>query len=135
MAGCGAGKSGRYAVQGSVTYDGRPVENGTILLIPVDDAQGKGVKAHAEIKDGHYAFDSDTGPASGKYKVLISWKKKTGRQIPSSDPPNTIEETIEMIPAVYNSQTTLTRDISGEGKLDFPLAKSNDNGGKTAPRK
>jgi hypothetical protein len=121
--------SGRLAVEGNVTFDGQPIENGSIMLIPMEDAQGKGIKAYAQIKDGHYAFDSDTGPASGRYKVMISWKKKTGRQIPSSDPPNTIEETVEMIPAVYNTQTTLTREIHKEGQLDFPLSKTNGSSG------
>src|SRR6516164_4580945 len=81
LAGCGGGKSDRFAVEGKITLDGQPVETGTIMLIPVEDAQGKAVKVYTEIKGGHYAFDSNNGPGSGIYKVVISWKRKTGRQI------------------------------------------------------
>lgn len=57
LSGCGAGTA---TVTGEVTYDGRPVGDGTITLTPAD---GKGPVTGADIKDGTYTVrDVPPGP-------------------------------------------------------------------------
>lgn len=47
-AGCGGGRAN---VEGQVTFDGQPVEQGTIVFEPVD---GKGAAAGGTIQNGKY---------------------------------------------------------------------------------
>lgn len=54
-AGCGGGDSA--VLSGSVTYDGQPVENGTITLLPED---GKGPSAGGQISGGQYRIEGVT---------------------------------------------------------------------------
>jgi hypothetical protein len=124
LTGCG-GNSGRYAVEGTITYDGKPLPEGQILFVPQDvKTAGAGAKAVAEIKDGRYAISAASGLNPGKHKVYITWQKKTGRQVMSNDPPNMKDETVEVLPKVYNDRTTLSADIREDAnKVDFALVK------------
>ncbi len=123
LSGCGSHKGGT-AVEGSVTLDGQPVDGGTITFVP-DDPLTKPVVA--DIKAGKYALDSSHGPTPGKNRIQINWKKKTGRQKPSNDPPNMIDEEFEYIPDEYSAHSHHERDIkSGENnKFDFAIVSSN----------
>src|SRR5438045_1376198 len=80
-AGCG---SGRVPLAGEVTYDGQSIDEGTItfVLASGDDAAGK---PSARIEGGKYKFDKDTGPAPGKYKVEITWLRKSGTKVSTGD--------------------------------------------------
>jgi hypothetical protein len=60
--GCGQGAS--TSLSGSVTYNGAPVENGSVSFAPV----GGGTSFGAEIVDGRYAAEK---PTPGKFQVLI----------------------------------------------------------------
>ena len=61
----------------------------------------------------------------GKYKVEITWTKKTGKKVPApGDPGNQIDETVQVIPQEYNKHTTLTAEVKAErNKIDFTLPK------------
>jgi hypothetical protein len=98
------------------------VDGGMILFFPADGAF-KPDEAHAPIQDGKYSLEVGKGPKPGTYRVEITWNKKTGRSIINkSDPPNLIEETLQVIPEQYNTKSTLTRDIKpGINTLDFEL--------------
>ncbi|MDB5338811.1 MAG: hypothetical protein JWN70_4430 [Planctomycetaceae bacterium] len=69
IAGCGGTTSGpeREAVSGTVTREGIPVDNGTILFKPT----GGGPAASTSVKDGKYAFDKQNGPVAGRQQVEI----------------------------------------------------------------
>jgi hypothetical protein len=129
--GCG---SNRAPVAGSVTLDGRPVDGGIITFVPEEftGADGNRAMVTTEIKNGRYALDSRHGPAPGKYRVDFSWKKKTGRQIPSNDPPATVEEEIQLIPKDYNVPSRIAEIKPGENKFDFPIT-SPGKGEKGSP--
>lgn len=49
----GCGRSGGVTVSGTVTFDGRPVEEGYITLSPAD---GKGPSAGGPIKEGKFSI-------------------------------------------------------------------------------
>src|SRR3954468_9826812 len=83
------GCSSKTNVHGKVTLDGEKVDGGGITLRPA----GEGKTVNGEIKDGQYSLDSERGLQPGSYKVEISWNKKTGKLLPSNDPPNKLEET------------------------------------------
>jgi hypothetical protein len=75
--GCGdsSGLAKRYPVSGTVTYQGKPLERGTISFVPAD---GKGRAAGGTITEGRYSLttqDPDDGAIPGKYKVGILAKE------------------------------------------------------------
>lgn len=119
LVGCGGG-SGRSGVQGTVSYGGEPVDNGTIGFVGAD-----GARANGPIVDGKYSLDAERGPAPGKNKVEIYWNKKTGKKIPTpGDADVMMEETKQLLPDRYNTKTELTADITtSSNKVDFDLKK------------
>jgi len=123
LTGCNAGLTSRAPVQGRVTFDGQPVDNGAIAFLPLGNGQDAQFRAGAPIVDGKYNVTADRGPSPGKYRVEIYWNKKTGKKI-SNDPPNTIDETKQVLPARYNTKSDLTVDVQpGRNTLDFNLTK------------
>jgi hypothetical protein len=75
---CGPADDGlgkRYAVSGSVNYNGSPLAQGTISFVP---AEGKGVGATGVIENGAYTLStggSNDGALAGKYKVTVTSKE------------------------------------------------------------
>lgn len=107
------------SVSGKVTLDGEPVKGGSVVFLPADV---NGTKGAAEIIDGSYLIGGDSGLKPGKYRVEISWFKPTGRKIPSADPGFTTDETREVIPAKYNTNSELKADIGArENTHNFTL--------------
>lgn len=122
--GCGS-QSGleRPAVSGAVLLDGKPIESGTISFVPAPGS--KGPAAGGIIKTGKYSIADGNGAAVGTARVEIHSSKMTGKMIKvgSPMPPGTmIEETVEAVPAKYNTDSTLTVDIkAGANTHDFDL--------------
>jgi hypothetical protein len=117
-AGCG---SGNVALNGDVSYDGQPIDDGTITFVSTSSGSSDAGKASCHIENGKYKFEKDRGPAPGKYKVEITWLKKTGKKLPTGDG-EPRDEKVQSLPAKFNTQTTLTADVtSGSPKLDFAL--------------
>ena len=117
----GCGPSSQVSVQGRVTFDGQPVGPGSIVFLP--EAGSEAVKLAAPIEDGKYRIGTERGAKPGAFRVEISWSKKTGRQIPSADPGMMMDETQEAIPAQYNTQSTLRRELKpGDNVCDFELS-------------
>ena len=109
VAGCG---ERTYKVSGTVTFDGKPVENGTIVFEAADSGAGL---ANSGIKDGKFELQSKIG----KKKVVISaFRTRPGTEKdvqPSVD---------EYIPRKYNLETTLFKDVAAtDNQFDFNLEK------------
>jgi len=122
--GCG---SGRVAVEGNVSFDDRPVEQGTIVFEPAD---GKGPSTGGQIVEGEYRLVGDGGAMPGKKIVRVTAVRKTGRKIPagSPEPPDKmVDELDRYIPAAYNTGSTLTCEIEpGQtNRRDFELKSNN----------
>jgi hypothetical protein len=117
LTGCGDSENSRAVVQGSVTYDGQPVDQGGIAFIPLgNDAGSQRVRATGHIVDGRYELDRRHGPFPGKYRVMITWRKKTGKG----------EQTVQALPPKYadTDKSELTRDVEpGSNTIDFDLKK------------
>ena len=121
LPGCGRGT--RVPLQGSVHYAGSPVDNGTITFIPDGGTDDTRPKAGTRITAGRYVFEPNFGPFPGRYKVQITWDRKTGRKRSTGDA-DLRDETIQVLPGKYNVQTTLTHEVkSGQTKQDFNLEK------------
>ncbi|MCR9115702.1 MAG: hypothetical protein NXI22_01995 [bacterium] len=114
IVGCGSGRVApdRFQVTGTVTLDGAPLEKGTITFTSPED-QKKGILSSGEIINGKY----DIQVTPGKKQVKINARVVTG-------PVNEMgeEPTKEIIPAKYNSKTTLEAEIpKAAHNADFEL--------------
>ena len=123
VSGCGSGGLGRMPVGGQVTVNGQQLEKSTISLIPTGST--KGPTAGSAIKNGSYEISREYGPVLGTYRVEIRAFQKTGKKIPGggmTSQRSLVDETVQFIPAEYNSQSTLTVEIeSGSNTRDFDV--------------
>ena len=69
-AGCSKADNRRIAVSGKVTYEGKPVEIGSISFVPA--AGEDGLAAGGRIENAEYSLPSDAGPSAGTYVVQIT---------------------------------------------------------------
>lgn len=117
-AGCGGPKTGE--VSGTVRYDGKPVEQGSIAFIPAD---GNGPTAGGAITDGKYSVQN---VPAGTAKVRINADKGGERKIIYDNPtkPTVEAATGELLPDKYNKATELRYDVRpGQQTKDFDLPK------------
>ena len=76
-AGCGGGSTN--AVEGAVTFQGKPAEGALVIFHPVADASGMGNKPYGTVKaDGTFTLTTtsdkpDAGAPAGDYKVTVAW--------------------------------------------------------------
>jgi hypothetical protein len=120
VAGCGGGGIERVEVSGTITLDGKPVESGSVLLIPLQD----GPTAGRAFTGGEFHIAESDGPSPGPYRVEITAFRGTGDMIPDGDFPDQLEERQEQyIPPRYNDQSELEVQVSAEGEnhWDFEL--------------
>ena len=117
--GCG-GPDGpvQVPVTGEVTLDGKPLEEGRILMRKVE---GDGEAFSGEIRGGAYSLQAEPG----KMSVEIT----ASRIIPGKfDKANGTPEPVgEMyIPKKYNANTTLSAEVTpdGENQIPFVLASN-----------
>jgi hypothetical protein len=106
--GCGRGLA---TVEGTVTFDGQPVDKGTIVFEPAD---GAGPTAGGTIENGEYQLAEEAGVMPGEKTVRITAVRKTGRQIeegPPAPPGKMVDEMESYIPDIYNQKSTLTCEV------------------------
>ncbi len=90
-------------VSGTVTLDGTPLKEGAIVADPVDQ---KGLPAQAAIVDGKFTLQATPGEKS----IRINAVETTAEQDEYGS-----AITRELIPAEYNSETTLTETVAAVG--------------------
>jgi hypothetical protein len=117
VAGCGGrayeGEQ-RFAISGTVTVDGQPLDFGVIAFKPQGMGENlKGRVAGSPIREGRYTIPEEKGPTAAAYRVEIHWNKKTGKQIPNPmDKEQMIDELMEGLPAKYHQDSVLTAEVS-----------------------
>lgn len=112
--GCNSSPS-EVLVTGNVSYQGTPVQTGEIVFA---DAVGSAPSSYSPIKDGKYELRT----MPGAKQVRIVAKRETGKVLEGAMGAQ-IPETVDLIPAQYNTNTTLTARVA-EGKnppIDFTL--------------
>ncbi len=117
------------AVQGTVSFDGRPIEKGEINFVPIDGTPG--ASAVAGIVNGKYSVPSNKWGllSTGTYQVRITAFRKTGRKERNAmEPGGPVMEVEEnFIPPIYNNQSTLKLrvvDQPDKDKVDFKIGKT-----------
>ena len=129
IAGCSdTGKS----ISGSVSYQGEPIKNGTIIFLPTSGTAGS--STWADIVEGKYSISSENRVVpGGTYRVEVSGMRKTGRKLdvkqglvplPANDSSVTYEEEENFLPGKYHAQSVLTvefSDSAGPEQRDFHL--------------
>lgn len=110
---CGCGGPSEIVVNGTVTYEGEPVEKGEILFIPAD---GTGSVGAGPITDGKFSFVSDPG----EKKVEIR-----ANRISDKPAPDGLPNYVPYIPTKYNTNTSLTASVENkpENTFTFSLEK------------
>lgn len=109
----------RFPLTGKVTWDGEPLDLGTISFLPAD---GKQRVSGGQIENGQYSVSETEGANAGKYRVEIRWAKKTGKQRFDSDLQMKVDERTEGLPKKFNAQSTLSAEVSAtQTKFDFEL--------------
>jgi hypothetical protein len=111
LAGCGGGNPHQGTVQGLVTLDTKPLDQGCIAFAPINGTHGMVVGG--QISNGHYRLSTANGPAVGWNRVEIRSSRKTGRMIAKGlgGSGEMVEEQTESVPARFNSTSTLTIEI------------------------
>ena len=95
-----------YSVHGLVTLDAKPLTEGNIAFISSET----GDLQDLTIKDGKY----EGQVRAGKRRVEIrAYHPRKGPRKPLEPPPH------NYLPARYNSETTLSADVSAEGPNNF----------------
>ncbi len=121
--GCGpANPEGRLPISGNVTFQGQPLDQGTIRFTPLEGQSDVG--SGAMIQNGSYSLEAHQGLPPGKYRVWISSTEQTGG--PVEEMPGMAEEAPkERIPSQYNDQSTLEAEVTagGDNKFDFDLTE------------
>jgi hypothetical protein len=123
-AGCNSGPR-LVRLFGEVSYQGKPIEKGTIEFVPAEGTPGP--STGGAIKGGHYDVAVARGPREGGvYQVRITALKKTGQTVPNlrdaSGRPVELED--NFIPAKYNLNSTLKVTVTTEAArkgIDFQL--------------
>jgi hypothetical protein len=113
----GCGRSGPVSIHGIVSVDGQPLERGKIDFQPADN---KGPTAAAAIQDGKYECEVMPGTKT----VSITGGKVTGKHpfTPGNPASPMVEELKSLVPACYNTESTLSCDvIYGTSLYDFKL--------------
>lgn len=85
-------------VQGTVTLDGKPLDQGSINFEPVDRNKPS---FGATISNGRYQVSASSPVTAGKFQVQICGSIKTGRQVPAGppSPPGTMTDEFRYYPA------------------------------------
>lgn len=144
VAGCGGGEAEGEGVafSGNVSFDGAPVEEGTITLVPEGGAEAP---VTTSITDGVFKTSRLDGPSPGKYRVEIrviaelsedaSAKARARAEAAANSmmfgkspadfgaAPESTKPRVNVAPDRYNTRSTLTAEIpAGEAHAqDFAL--------------
>jgi hypothetical protein len=110
----------RYPLTGDVTYDGQPVDWGSISFLP--KAGGEQRVSGGLIENGKYNVPEAQGANAGEHRVEIRWLKLTGRKYKDADSGEMVDERKEALPARFHSQSELTANVAQEQThFDFHL--------------
>ena len=119
--GCGNDADGRLAIEGTVTFKGSPLDNGSIEFTPLESppAGVAETKSGAPIMAGQFTIPAINGLMPGKYRVRITAGSQT--DVPDSGglPVPGGPSGVERIPAEYNVKSQLEATVTAAGPNTF----------------
>jgi len=126
LLGCGDQYAGRKAVSGRIMAEGKPLKEGLIKFLPVDQALGS--SSGAPIKDGDYSIERKNGLKPGQYIVQITaGDGKTPPNMEEAGNPGGSTNIIsfDLIPPDFGSRSTQKVDVkdSGDNVFNFDIPK------------
>ncbi len=114
------------AVSGSVTVDGKPLEEGTIRFAPIGGTPGP--KTSFDIRSGEFQSDAQHGPSVGTHRIEI---ESANDQKLAHDDEQALQElkgrhvrrrARPVVPVIYNTQSRLTATVKQDMQpIDFSL--------------
>jgi hypothetical protein len=113
--GCNA--QGRRALGGSVTFQDRPVDHGTITFLTTSGPPGR--VGGGLIRKGRYDIPAAQGLEPGVYRVAISAPGPGGTLSPEEIAAGASAKARETLPAAYNTESTLTIEVKANGSTQF----------------
>lgn len=116
ISGCKSEKK-RYPVQGQISFQGKPVLEGSIMFHPMNPAEG--FLEGSLIKDGKYLVPADKGLLEGKYQVLITAPDYKGKRPDPNSAPGAVFQAKELFPDIYNTKSTLSVEVTSKGPNTF----------------
>ncbi len=126
LSGCGDKGLPSKVVHGTVTFEGKPVDQGSVRFVPIEDTSGPA--SVGQVIDGNYSIEARGGVVLGKHRVEVTGLKKTGRQVPGHNglEPGMVDETLSVGPPEYTgSKSPLVYELSADsdGRFDIDLSK------------
>ena len=112
------------SVSGKVTFQTKPVEQGSLRFDPIQGTEGP--TGTSPIQNGQYSISTDQGMVAGKYLVTIYATRETGRRVKTRQQlksgAKTAPQTVQYIPEEYNSKSKLQVELKPrENTEDFNL--------------
>ncbi|MGL4550490.1 MAG: hypothetical protein ACRC33_04835 [Gemmataceae bacterium] len=118
LAGCGGPPAPTTVkVSGKLSYDGKPVDKGSVSFLPLSGGQPPDVLT---VVGGMFEGDVTVGK-----KKLEFYSFVPGKAPPKDTPGGDGPITMNILPAQYNSESKEAKDITAPGphSFDFNLAK------------
>lgn len=120
LVGCSSEGAGLYEVSGEVTFQDRPLDNGSIQFHPHDPSQCN--FGGAVISNGKYSVAKLRGLKPGTYKITISAGDAQAPEKPVDAPGEARPVAKERIPADWNVNSTRTIEVTaGKNQFDFHI--------------
>lgn len=122
-----------YRVSGTVTFDGKPVENVQVSFVPVVEGIGEPAGAYTDAKGAYRlsSMNSDPGAGAmlGEYRVLLSHKIQRPGVEPKRDASGNVlqYDLVEAFPKDCQDpeKTPWTATVvKGRNRFDFPVVSS-----------
>jgi hypothetical protein len=109
----------QFPLTGRVTYDGQPIDWGSISFLPLGENQRV---SGGLIENGTYTVPEAKGANAGKYRVEISWLKLTGKKYRDPDSGEMLDARQEALPPRFHAQSELSVEVTAEQtRFDFDL--------------
>jgi hypothetical protein len=112
--------AGRQSLEGTVTFDGAPLAEGSILFVPQDNTTSP--TCGGKISQGRFSILPKDGAARGTFRVQITAVRNTGRKLTRPQDGQQMNETEQFIPARYNQNSELTATVGDKETNQFEFA-------------
>ena len=117
----GCSDSDRASIQGTVTFDGQPIEKAVISFVPLPGT--KSPTAGADVVDGKFVIPARGGTFAGRFRVTITASRPTGKKVKHPMWDEMVDEYEQYLPARYNTASELEVNVErgAANRFEFPL--------------